>query len=46
MKAIENATTFFHNCETAKGWEACKNYAAQNAKSKALQPNEDFSIGG
>ena len=35
MKAIENATTFFHNCETAKGWEACKNYAAQNAKFNA-----------
>ncbi len=32
MKAFENATTFFHNCESAKGWEACKNYATENAE--------------
>lgn len=31
MKAFENAKSFFHNCESAKGWEACKNYAIDNA---------------
>ena len=35
MKAFENATTFFHNCESAKGWEACKNYATDDAKFNA-----------
>jgi hypothetical protein len=31
MKAFENATTFFHNCESAKGWDACKDYVTENA---------------
>ena len=35
MKAFENATTFFHNCESAKGWEACKDYTIENAKFNA-----------
>ena len=35
MKAFENATAFFHNCESAKGWEACKSYAIENAKFDA-----------
>ncbi|WP_215223679.1 hypothetical protein [Echinicola shivajiensis] len=35
MKAFENAKTFFHNCESAKGWEACKSYVAENAKFNA-----------
>ena len=35
MKAFENATTFFHNCESAKGWEACKEYATDDAKFNA-----------
>jgi len=32
MKAFENAKTFFNNCESAKGWESCKEYVAENAK--------------
>lgn len=35
MKAFENATAFFHNCESAKGWEACKKFATENAKFTA-----------
>ena len=35
MKAFENATKFFHNCESAKGWEACKEYATDDAKFNA-----------
>jgi hypothetical protein len=26
MKSLENATNFFKNCESGKGWEACKDY--------------------
>lgn len=32
MNSFENAKTFFHNCESAKGWDACKEYVADNAK--------------
>ena len=35
MKAFENATTFFHNCESAKGWDACKDYVTENAQFNA-----------
>lgn len=35
MKAFENATSFFHNCETARGWEACKDYVMENADFSA-----------
>lgn len=35
MEAFENATAFFHNCESAKGWESCKNYATKNAEFNA-----------
>ena len=35
MSAFENATSFFHNCESAKGWEACKDYVADNATFNA-----------
>jgi hypothetical protein len=35
MNSFQNATTFFHNCESAKGWEACKDYVADNAKFNA-----------
>ena len=31
MNLFENAEKFFHNCESAKGWEACKPYVADNA---------------
>ena len=31
MTAFENATKFFHACESAKGWEGCKAYVADNA---------------
>jgi len=32
MTSFENATQFFHNCESAGGWEACKEYVADNAQ--------------
>ncbi|MDT0553417.1 hypothetical protein [Urechidicola vernalis] len=31
MDVFENATQFFHNCESAKGWEFCKEYVDDNA---------------
>lgn len=31
MSAFENATRFFHACEQSKGWEACREYAAEDA---------------
>ena len=35
MNSFENAKSFFHNCESAKGWESCKNYVSENAKFNA-----------
>jgi hypothetical protein len=35
MNSFENASAFFHNCESAKGWEACKDYVAEKAKFNA-----------
>ena len=35
MNLFENAKLFFHNCESAKGWDACKNYVAENATFEA-----------
>ena len=35
MNSFKNAQSFFHNCESAKGWEACKAYVAENAKFNA-----------
>ncbi|WP_205341398.1 hypothetical protein [Denitrificimonas caeni] len=29
---FENATKFFHQCESAKGWESCKQYVADDAE--------------
>ncbi len=31
MSAFENATAFFHACETLKGWDECKQFIAENA---------------
>ena len=31
MNLFGNADTFFHNCESFKGWDACKDYVADNA---------------
>ena len=31
MKSFENAKSFFHNCESGMGFEACKDYVAENA---------------
>lgn len=40
MNTFKNAENFFHNCESAKGWEACQSNVADNAtfncQSKAL----------
>lgn len=30
MNALENATQFFHNCESGKGWDACKSFVDGN----------------
>ena len=35
MNLLENAAKFFHNCESGKGWEACKEYVAENAAFNA-----------
>ncbi len=31
MSAFEKATKFFHECETLKGWEECRQYVAADA---------------
>ena len=31
MNSLKNAESFFHNCESGKGWDACKAYVAENA---------------
>ena len=35
MDLFENAKKFFHNCESANGWEACKDYVAERATFNA-----------
>lgn len=35
MNSFKNAELFFHNCESGKGWDACKAYVADNAKFSA-----------
>jgi hypothetical protein len=43
MKSFETATNFFHNCESAKGWEACKSYVEGNGKFTAQsEPLTEF----
>jgi hypothetical protein len=31
MSAFDNATKFFHACESLEGWDACKQYVAPDA---------------
>lgn len=31
MSAFENASSFFHACETLEGWEGCRKYVAPGA---------------
>ncbi len=31
MNLYEIAEKFFHNCESLKGWDACKEYVSENA---------------
>jgi len=35
MMPFEDATAFFHACETLKGWQGCKQYVADNASFSA-----------
>ena len=35
MSAIENATNFFHACDSAKGWDECSQYVAEGASFHA-----------
>lgn len=35
MSAFENATKFFHACESLQGWEGCKDYVAADAALQA-----------
>ncbi len=35
MSAFENATKFFHACESLKGWAGCKEYVAPGASFTA-----------
>ncbi len=44
MSAFENATQFFHACESLKGWEGCKQYVAPEALFSAqCEPLVDVS---
>ena len=44
MNALENARKFFENCESGKGWDACKEYVAGNGKFTAQsEPFADMS---
>ena len=31
MSAFDNATKFFHACESLEGWDGCQQYVADNA---------------
>ena len=35
MSAFDNATKFFHACETLKGWDGCKEFVADGAPFEA-----------
>ena len=35
MSAFDNATSFFHACESLKGWDGCKQYVAADAPFSA-----------
>lgn len=35
MTSFKNAEKFFHNCESIAGWDACKDYVADNAEFSA-----------
>lgn len=35
MTSLENATRFFHACETLKGWEGCREFVAPAATFEA-----------
>ena len=44
MSAFENATQFFHACESLKGWEGCSQYVAPGASFMAqCEPLVDVS---
>ena len=44
MSAFENATQFFHACESLKGWEGCKQYVSPDAALSAqCEPLVDVS---
>ena len=35
MSAFDNATSFFHACESLKGWDGCKQYVTADAPFSA-----------
>ena len=35
MSAMQNATDFFHACDSAKGWDECSQYVAEGASFHA-----------
>lgn len=35
MSAFNNATKFFHACESVKGWAECEQYVAEGAAFSA-----------
>jgi len=44
MSAFENASQFFHSCESLKGWEGCKQYVVPDAPFSAqCEPLVDVS---
>ena len=44
MSAFDNATKFFHACDSLKGWEGCSPYVAPDASFEAqAEPLADVS---
>lgn len=35
MDSLKNAEKFFHSCESIKGWDACSDFVADNARFTA-----------
>lgn len=38
MKKLENALKFFHACESAQGWDVCRNYVETDASFHTFAP--------
>ena len=46
MSEFENATKFFHACESLQGWDGCKDKVDENSADHSLiTPNDVFDWG-